>query len=245
MQNLQPTCFTTWNMQGAKDDFANSKWDLFIPRLMGSANGWAADVLCLQECGYPPNVATTKILPPNTNPGILLLTFKGNWITWFPWDINSHRCNLAIVSRERPDKIYVDDAQGNDQWRPALIAEWADCVVGCIHAMSGAAQGRDSLGLVQAVRQRGQGANVAWYALGDFNCQPEDPHAPVPPPGQQPQWFVEPRGASQNNGLCTHPNHKPTKCLDYMACSSLALIDEVTVLNYPYSDHRPMSYKKR
>lgn len=124
---------TTWNMQGGNAS-TEVKWQTGVLNMMGSAERWKPDVLCLQECGAWPSSATrvnsVQVAGQGGRvPRIDLYAFggsrsrPGHYITYYEWDIAGGRVNMAIVSRgAQPTAADVKLVwvAGGPSWRPVL-----------------------------------------------------------------------------------------------------------------------------
>ncbi len=97
----------------------------------------------------------------------------GDTVVYYPWDVNGHRCNLAIVFRGIYTPLVADvgilwPPQGV-AWRPLLYATRNGVSYACIHGIS--PNGPD----VQALLNQ---MNVhfgfqGWVVAGDFNREPD------------------------------------------------------------------------
>ena len=159
----------TWNMQGGNYS-TEDKWNRCVMPMLRSADGAAADVCCLQECGAVPDSA----VPDGADNGVERYTWGGTSsrpylnILFYPWDQNGNRCNLAIVSKTKANGQTVAFPAAGPTWRPALIGGWDNAYIASIHAISPG--GADSSGLVRTVKD-GAGT-MNWLVLGDFNREP-------------------------------------------------------------------------
>lgn len=187
----------TWNMQGANYATEN-KWNVLVPQLLG-----LADVVCLQEAGAVP--ATAVYLGKL---GLADLYAWGGtstrprwWITFYPWDQNGNRCNLAVVTWVQPAAANVVWPAVAPTWRPALGVVLAAGQVYSLHAISPG--GPDVVGLLNAVNTAAAGA--AWVAAGDFNREPGSFVAFSPNPPNVPTHNATAAAATHSYDYCVTP----------------------------------------
>lgn len=73
--------------------------------------------------------------------------------------------------------------------------------------------------------------------MGDLNCQPDS---------QEMDWLMENTNLVEPlQALPTFPSWRPFKNIDHILVSSSLFVEEVKVLNYPLSDHLPLSMTVR
>lgn len=210
----------TWNLQGSSHG-TEDKWNRGLLPLMQGSDG--ADVLCVQECGKVPDSAEQL---EDYGDGFSLWTWAGTgsrpgvFILFYNWDVGAHRCNLAIVSKTRPDDPRVLLPADGAAWRPVIGAQYGDWYVFSIHAISGG--GYDVKGLLQAVVDANLGA---WLVAGDFNREPGHTF----PDGD---WIVCPPNHP------THPATDPQRRFDYVvAYAEYGESVSGQVLDIQMSDH--------
>jgi len=230
----------TWNMQGSNASTEN-KWNLCVKPmfLTESSGGVEADLCCLQECGAVPESAElVNPQPAGLGAGISLYiwgTARAHlYILFYPADPNGNRCNLAIVSKNEPTEAEIVFPAAGFPWRPALVGLWGTTYVATLHANSQTG-GADAVGLVTAVSVLAAAAALAagaprpWYALGDFNREPNTVVLGV-------------------IGVVCPPNHytystsQPTSKYDYAAITGAVAVTGA-VLGVVYSDHFPVLFK--
>lgn len=166
----------TWNMQGGNN------WQ----QVEGLASGkpGCPMVICLQECGTPPNYKLLQTLPN----GIQIYSVqigtisRGStfYLIYKEWGASNIRCSLAILG----EAAYLDKWIGrtwlqngsSDGTRPMLGLEVEkDCWVFCVHAPSGnhkAAAGHTAAQINRAVGQVSSNS-PSWVCAGDFNAPPD------------------------------------------------------------------------
>lgn len=239
------TRVATWNMQGAgnsdSDKWAQGVRDVLLCRLQ-------AQVVCLQECGRVPadvqsdgwfqirnplrqwgNVMSYSWTTPRA--GTVYITHLEN-NGKSPWasalglsdeEKGRFRCNLAIVSVERPSRVVQVWSAGTALHRPAVGAQFSFGWVFSLHAMSG--NGNDAPGLVASAR--GTAGASDWIIGGDFNCEPGSPNA------QRIRTFHE----VLSSGYITRPLYGK-KELDYFVAKAPGRKPRVEYIHL--SDHIPV-----
>jgi cytolethal distending toxin subunit B len=224
----------TWNMRGS-NALTDQKWATGVRNML--ANG--ADILCLQECGAPPDSA--QILRGNLagNPNFTLLSWGGTtrvlpiYISYFFWDIAGNRVNYAIVSKAQPAGYACRLPNGGPLWRPFIGVALNNVYYFCIHAIS--PNGADAPGLLAAaalaaVNPQNLAAAIPWFVAGDYN------RAAQGQPPLQPGTYCPPNG----NTYPTNPN--PTRCYDYMYSSNNQPVPGIVQNLVISSDHFPVWY---
>ena len=225
------TYLVTYNMQGG------GNWVNVGPMLSGLQvpnpnNPYQslyirADVLCLQECGSPPDPYGAATVVDAAN-HVNTLDYRGSKIYWVEWGNANNRCSLAVVT-------------------PHTITKW--------HVMPVGAHLRPLLGLKISFPGRAKSTwvysghmpsgnhNFAsacaydaimsgqftgdWILAGDFNCTPAE--FTNPPGGRA---WVATDGAPVHSGGATHQGGNT---LDYAVSPKVALTYFATQLMS--SDH--------
>lgn len=231
----------TWNMQGATG-FRENKWNTDVTRLILAG----AEILCLQECGVPPESAV-QVAPPAWLPGYAIpggiaggtylwqIGSRSRGITamiaYARTDPGANRNNLAVVvslgSAFPVNLIAIPNGGGG---RPALGARLRDGAGNLadfytIHAIS--PNGPDAPGLITGIV--GVGA-ATWFAGGDYNRNPNT-------------WAgIVPAGATLcgHTGVVTHPGSGTN--LDYAFAQAGAGYQGVVSSGFVVSDHYPVAY---
>lgn len=168
----------TWNLQGSSAS-SESKWNVSVRQLI--SNDAPLDVLMVQEAGVLPQsaVMTPRVVQP-VGVGIPTHEYEWNlgtasrpqtvWIYYSRIDVGANRVNLAIVSRQRADEVFVIPPPTVAS-RPILGIRIGNNAFFNIHAL--ARGGNDAGALITAVdmQMRSQ-RNVDWIIAGDFNREP-------------------------------------------------------------------------
>ena len=216
----------TWNMQGGNAS-TEVKWQTGVmPFIRSVGTGGAdADIVCLQECGRVPASAEHQETVGEVdcyNWGNYLLLFYG-------WDEGGHRCNLAIVLKEKnwsdlEDKyVYPKIAP----WRPLLCIELEGVTYMSIHAIGGT--GKDVQELLDHVHNLKGEEN--WVVAGDFNREPgaiSDGPWVVCPPNKDTHYTAE-TGKGRKIDFAVRAQNDP-------------LVDGSVLDNLHLSDHYPVMY---
>lgn len=214
-------------MQGAKHATEN-KWREDIFGLMQMA-----EICCLQECGTLPSTAVNISARIggynefNLYEWNLGTTSRPNYyyILHYYWDSGANRCNLALVTKEMPEQMYIVPNTAWRDGRPAIGILKDGMNYFTIHASAGN-HGGDAKQLLEDINDY-LGRRYNWATFGDFNREPDElttPYVICPPNGY------------------THPAPSPEKSLDYAVLSSGYSI-EGQVIEYYMSDHFPVIYR--
>lgn len=215
--NLEDFRVATWNLQGSSAA-SESKWNINVRQLLSGSE--AADILMVQEAGTLPASATRtgRVVQP-AGVGIPIDEYLWNlgtsrrpdfvYIYYSRLDVGANRVNLAIVSRQRADEVFVI-SQGSVvlQARPAIGIRLRNDVFLSAHAL--ASGGSDAARIVEHVyRFFSESARnrYNWMLLGDFNRSPNS---------LQNALLHEPH--VNNNTLIvapTEPTHRSGNILDY------------------------------
>ena len=232
----------TWNMQGANHS-TEEKWRRGVSNMLTTPG--SPNVICLQEAGAVPESAKIRIevqfaVPATAGGGWTRIsiydwggtsTRPARTIVFHLWDVNGHRVNTGIVTKEtlpNPANVRLAWPAFGPVLRPAVGvqvgAEW----IFSFHA--NAAGGVDAQGILAAIDTFSGGST--WRVGGDFNRDPSTLIAPPGAPGHIPAGsFVCP----PNN--FTHPAQRADRRLDYFVtrgnAAETALVDTSIFL----SDH--------
>ncbi|MFF1908558.1 glycosyl hydrolase family 18 protein [Kitasatospora sp. NPDC058218] len=87
-----------------------------------------------------------------------------------PVHIRPGRVNLAIVTRQRPDRLVVLPRR-DDRLRPQLGVQFGSDIVFDVHAS--ARGGGDAVNAIRQVRQHAQDRRLDWAIAGDYNQIPQ------------------------------------------------------------------------
>ncbi|EBP3475378.1 cytolethal distending toxin subunit B family protein, partial [Salmonella enterica subsp. arizonae] len=113
--NISDYRVMTWNLQGSSAS-TESKWNVNVRQLLSGTSG--VDILMVQEAGAIPTsaVPTGRHIQP-FGVGIPIDEYTWNlgttrrqdirYIYYSRIDVGARRVNLAIVSRQRADNVYV------------------------------------------------------------------------------------------------------------------------------------------
>lgn len=251
--NLEDFKTATWNLQGSSAANEN-KWNISVRQLM-TGNG-AADILAIQEAGVLPSSAmiTERMVQPATV-GIPIHEYTWNlgtrsrpnqvFIYYSRVDVGANRVNLAIVSRQRADEVFVIPPPTVVS-RPIIGIRIGQDAFFNAHALAN--RGVDSTAIVRSVfdffNQRAALRHTNWLIMGDFNRSPS-----------QLQTSLD----STEPGVARHiriiapsaPTQQSGGTLDYavagnsFAFSSTALIASILfgqIKSQLLSDHRPVGF---
>ncbi|WP_432097642.1 endonuclease/exonuclease/phosphatase family protein [Streptomyces sp. bgisy100] len=231
----------TWNMQGATSG-GESNWTNQLRQLFTMQ---AADVVALQEAGAVPgsalanrrrtftrwsNGAAYQVVEyqwPGTN------RTGGYYIYHMLTDPNGNRVNLAIVTRQEVDSVFIlppqHDSRGNPGSRSMFGVELGDeSVFWTAHA--GAYDGNDAANIVAAVRAEMTGVD-SWALLADFNRSPAELTSDPAWPGNTVRVVNSGRQTQRNGGE-----------LDYMVTNDFTPAYRAAQLGGPVSDHHPVTF---
>lgn len=221
----------TWNMQGG-NAITENKWNLCVNPLF---NAGYSNAVCIQECGALPASAVQAqvfVVPDPSNPGatvnVVCYSWSGKFVTFYQWDVNGNRCNLAIVTRVLPTQVWLLMGAGAAQWRPVLGVQAGGQQIFTIHAISPG--GADAPGLIQAV----QGLGLAsFHVLGDYNAIPSV-LTPNLPAGVTVSATTAPTYATTN----------PTSVYDYdVSSQGHGMLGSNVVTDLVFSDHYPARFQ--
>lgn len=168
----------TWNLQGSSAA-TESKWNVSIRQLITGAN--PVDILMVQEAGVLPQTAvmTSRVVQP-VGVGIPIHEYEWNlgtlsrpnfvFIYYSRVDVGANRVNVAIVSRQRADEVFVIPPPTTLS-RPIIGIRLGDSAFFNVHAL--ARGGNDAGALVTAVDMFFRNMpNISWMVAGDFNREP-------------------------------------------------------------------------
>ena len=220
----------TWNMQGGNDSLDN-KWNKFVKQLVREKT-----YVCLQEAGKLPASNVSDEDPP---PGDDSIDENYQW-RYVKWNIGTRdrpedvyvfwmlrsasqvRVSLAICSKAKADRLlFINPVIANG--RPSIGIELGPDRVYTLHALSSG--GGDAPGLVRAIA----GGPQPWYALGDYNREPNSWEGKLP----EGSIIDPPDKATQQSG----------KKLDYMISFAPGGVEPTTgKVGDFWSDHAPVFY---
>ncbi|WP_217199876.1 GDSL-type esterase/lipase family protein [Streptomyces buecherae] len=232
----------SWNMQGAGEGGNDParKWETLRTFLLKPDNG-LPDVVLLQE-GGPMDVPAAQhvgTIPPDIVNGANEPINRVEHYTWkistgnpfhiyrAEWDVNGHRVNPTIVTREPADGLILVGRIAADT-RPLLGVRFGNDVYFTLHAASPG--GNDAMALVRRAQNWAWGHNPAYSVMvaGDFNREPKD--------------LGNLNGMEQHNtGLPTHTSGKE---LDYALAGTSGQEDDTNAIRFDepgrFSDHSPV-----
>ncbi|EAA0700322.1 cytolethal distending toxin subunit B family protein [Salmonella enterica] len=198
----------TWNLQGASAATEN-KWNINVRQLISGEN--AVDILAVQEAGSPPSSAvdTGRVIP---SPGIPVRELTWNlstnsrpqqvFIYFSPVDAFGGRVNLALVSNQRADEVFVLSPvrQGG---RPLLGIRIGTDAFFTAHAI--AMRNNDAPALVEEVYSFFRDSRdplhqaINWMVLGDFNREPAELERNLTVPVRRAAEIFSPGAATQTS----------------------------------------------
>ncbi|ENP2200617.1 cytolethal distending toxin subunit B family protein [Salmonella enterica] len=170
----------TWNLQGSSAPSEN-KWNINVRQLVTGTDG--ADILMVQEAGSVPATAmlTGRQIQP-VGVGIPIDEYTWNlgttrrpdirYIYFSRVDVGANRVNLAIVSRQRAEQVFVI-RPATVASRPVIGISLATDVFLTTHAL--ASGGPDALAIVRTVNEffnQSSRQGYSWFMAGDFNRPP-------------------------------------------------------------------------
>ncbi|ELH9512366.1 cytolethal distending toxin subunit B family protein [Salmonella enterica] len=179
--NISDYRVMTWNLQGSSAS-TESKWNVNVRQLLSGTSG--VDILMVQEAGAIPTsaVPTGRHIQP-FGVGIPIDEYTWNlgttrrqdirYIYYSRIDVGARRVNLAIVSRQRADNVYV--------LRPTTVASRPVIGIGLgndvfLTAHAVASGGPDAAAIVRVTTnffRQPQMRHLSWFLAGDFNRAPD------------------------------------------------------------------------
>lgn len=253
--NIEDFKIGTWNLQGASAG-TESKWNVSVRQLISGDYG--VDILLVQEAGSLPQsaVPTGRIVQPGGTPIAeytwnLGSTSRPNqvYIYYSDIDVGARRVNLAIVSRQRADEVFVINQSviTTGFTRPAIGIRIGNDAFFNVHAL--ARNGNDAPALVTAVHDHFNGRpEITWLIGGDFNRNPAELQAGLDTRITSNIRVFDPR----------IPTHSGGRTLDYALVGNTptqggalgplpalaALLMNAALRSYLSSDHFPVRFGK-
>jgi hypothetical protein len=241
--NLEDHSPASYNMQGSQGGDLTPKWSTDITVLTRSH-----DVLALQEAGpLPPQdpngqfayVDSTTFVQPLPLPSYTVYHYTRNFGTasrptirhvyFMQTDPNGNRVNLAMVSRDLPDRVWITPPAIPGVSRPSFGLQFGNIIFNDIHALSGSG-GSDAPGLLAEIDTRqSQAFGYDWAALGDFNRSPNSLNGRTPADSH----VYRPGVATQISG----------GELDYMVSSRYVPLYEGHAMPGISADHLPVEFR--
>lgn len=178
--NISDYKVMTWNLQGSSAA-GESKWNISVRQLVTGMDG--ADILMVQEAGSVPATAvlTGRQIQP-VGVGIPIDEYTWNlgtirrpdtrYIYFSRVDVGANRVNLAIVSRQRAEQVFVI-RPATVASRPVIGISLANDVFLTTHALAGG--GPDAISIVSSVNSFFNNPSLlgySWFMAGDFNRAP-------------------------------------------------------------------------
>ncbi|EAP7571569.1 cytolethal distending toxin subunit B family protein [Salmonella enterica] len=170
----------TWNLQGSSAA-SESKWNINVRQLVSGSDG--ADILMIQEAGSLPLTAVQT--PRQVQPvgiGIPINEYTWNlgttrrpdirYIYYSRVDVGANRVNLAIVSRQQADNVFVIRPPTTIS-RPVIGIQIRNDVFLTTHSL--ASGGPDSAAIVRSVNMffnQPRFNHLEWFLAGDLNRSP-------------------------------------------------------------------------
>ncbi|MGW2597911.1 RICIN domain-containing protein [Streptomyces klenkii] len=211
----------TYNTQGAK-------WSEV--EVLSRTN----QIVAVQEAGADPNFMTHQfdyVMRGYRVRHYLWRTGQGDRHVYYLNPVSNGRVNLAMVTHEPADRVLVAPGlqeQGSSGGRPAMGLVFGSHAYFNLHALSSG--GRDVPVLLTSIRQEASIAHVSnWYAMGDFNREPESVHTVA----------RDMHAVIYRSG---NPTHQGTAELDYMVSSERVQGYAAERLPGGGSDHYPVQF---
>lgn len=170
----------TWNLQGSSAA-SESKWNINVRQLVSGSDG--ADILMIQEAGSLPLTAvqTPRQIQP-VGIGIPVNEYTWNlgttrrpdirYIYYSRVDVGANRVNLAIVSRQQANNVFVIRPPTTIS-RPVIGIQIRNDVFLTAHSLANG--GPDSAAIVRSVNMffnQSQFRSLEWFLAGDLNRSP-------------------------------------------------------------------------
>lgn len=145
--------------------------------------------------------------------------------------------SMGVLTRMRASDIAEHRLPGPIPGRGALVLQFG--------------RGREALALILVHLALGRRARLRQFAflaelavayrhviiMGDLNCQSDSPEL---------GWLIRRAGLREPaHDLHTFPSWRPMRNIDHILVSPSIQVDEVSVLNYPLSDHLPIAMQVR
>lgn len=145
--------------------------------------------------------------------------------------------SMGVLARMRASEIREHRLPGAIPGRGALVLSFGS--------------GRDALALILVHLALGRRARMRQFGflaelardyrhvvvMGDLNCQSDSPEL---------AWLISRAGLREPaHDLHTFPSWRPMRNIDHILVSPSIEVDEVSVLNYPLSDHLPIAMQVR
>ncbi|MDA3969675.1 cytolethal distending toxin subunit B family protein [Helicobacter ibis] len=241
----------TWNLQGSSAA-TESKWNVSVRQLITGDS--PLDVLMVQEAGVLPQSAimTERVVQP-VGVGIPTHEYEWNlgtasrpksvWIYYSRIDVGANRVNVAIVSRQRADEVFVIPPPTVAS-RPILGIRIGDSAFFNVHAL--ARGGNDAGALITAVdmQMRNQ-ANVRnWIIAGDFNREPNMITNLIDPELASRITIVAQSSATQASGRVLDYAITGSSRGTYVAPPLAAILILAGLRTHLASDHFPVNFRR-
>lgn len=253
--NIEDFKVGTWNLQGASAG-TESKWNVSVRQLISGEN--AVDILLVQEAGSLPQSATPtgRVIQPGGTPiaeytwNLGSISRPNNvFIYYSNIDVGARRVNLAIVSRQQAEEVFVinQSVVTTGFTRPAIGIRIGNSAFFNVHAL--ARGGNDAPALVTAVHDHFNGRpDITWLIGGDFNRNPAELQAGLDTRITNNIRILDPR----------IPTHSGGRTLDYALIGNtptqggalgplpalVALLMNAALKSYLASDHFPVRFGK-
>ncbi|MER7467981.1 RICIN domain-containing protein [Streptomyces sp. NPDC097981] len=199
-------------------------------------------IVAVQETGADPALQMTHQADYRVNGfrvrHYLWRTSQGQRHVYYLNPFSDRQMNLAIVTVQPADRVLVAPGLGRNEpgesARPALGVLFGSHAIFSVHALSTrtGTGGRDVPVLLNSIRQEAGIVHANWYAMGDFNREPEsldsvarDMHASIYRSG--------------------NPTHQSGHELDYMVASRDIRNYRAERLPGRGSDHYPVQFQLR
>jgi endonuclease/exonuclease/phosphatase family metal-dependent hydrolase len=141
--------------------------------------------------------------------------------------------SIGILSRLRAAEISEHRLPGAIPGRGALIVRYGEgphpLVLMLVHLALGRRARLRQMGFIGELAGEYQHVIV----MGDLNCRSDSPEL---------SWLIRRAGLSEpTHDLHTFPSWRPIRNIDHILVSPTIQVEDVSVLNYPLSDHLPIA----
>lgn len=141
--------------------------------------------------------------------------------------------SMGVLSRMRADEIREHRLPGAIPGRGALVIRYGNgpeaLVLMLVHLALGKRARMRQLGFIGEIAS----AHRHVILMGDLNCRSDSPELAV---------LIDRAGLREpTHDLHTFPSWRPIRNIDHILVSPSLRVEDVSVLNYPLSDHLPIS----
>ncbi|PAF42530.1 cytolethal distending toxin subunit B family protein [Helicobacter sp. 11S02629-2] len=246
---LEDHNIASWNMQGSSAA-TESKWNVNVRQLLTGNS--SADILLIQEAGSLPLSArqTERVVQHG---GIPIHEYAWNlgttsrpdivYIYYSRIDVGANRVNLAIVTRNQADDVYVL-APPTTASRPIIGIRLGNDVFFSAHAL--ASGGRDAPAIIEEVHRTFVGQpQINWLVGGDFNREPDSLYNALEPRIQQRVSVIATNTPTQNSGrTLDYAIAGNSGTTTFSAPALAAILMLANMRSQITSDHIPVNFRK-